>query len=702
MAVDDVNTIVLLHFNGDDGSTTFTDESGKIWTGQGAVLPELDTAQKQFGTASCLFGAFYAPYISSPWHSDFDIGNNDWTFDCWFRLTNIPAPGSYGGLFHIGPVASADSLEITIYSDTSIHVRNGSTDHAFTVPTILVNTWYHIAVEHNNTAETICVYLGGVGSVTNPISSTSHPSTDSGDTTIGCSSVGRVKGWLDEVRISNKVRYNGDFTPRTAEYERIERDISDDVSATFETDADVYGWRFIAEDASVSTSFLDNMGEFSEDITANFYIFDNLADWLSGASANVQFLPTGIFNTDLYEETTTHTNLQGTVFYDLLIEDGFDPTDTSDRNLRYSLDIADGFVFASLSDGIAQKIGNILDGVMIWDAALVGWGKTVPDTFALADAPSTPLCLIIPDVLTLVDAQFNLWDGVHTIEESAVIRDSYVFAQYLKSIADTMDLADLPRLLLSMPISDWLTLSDSVPLLIKAAILESMLMSDTSLWGWDKTIADTFATADAPSALATFNRAIAESLALASAASFLKTCGVSVPDTMALTDVSASAVKLYNIILESLALNVLLDLDGELWECFVLNTPAFHASMYSGYNFNSFCVFNGRAFGANDSGIFELTGSTDTGNTIHTGVILKGTDFGAPNQKRMRRGYFGVSGSSPVLILETESGQRQVYNIDTKGKTVASHELKSKSWNLSIADFDALDSVKLIPVILSK
>jgi hypothetical protein len=124
--------------------------------------------------------------------------------------------------------------------------------------------------------------------------------------------------------------------------------------------------------------------------------------------------------------------------------------------------------------------------------------------------------------------------------------------------------------------------------------------------------------------------------------------------------------------------------------------------MYSGFNFNSFCVFNGRAFGANDSGIFELTGSTDAGNTIHTGVILKGTDFGSPNQKRFRRGYFGVSGTSPVLILETEGGQRQVYNIDTNGKTVTSHELKSKSWTLSIADFDILDHAILIPVVLSR
>ena len=44
---------LLLHFNGADASTTFTDSSntGAVFE-QGFTAPELDTAQKKFGSAS--------------------------------------------------------------------------------------------------------------------------------------------------------------------------------------------------------------------------------------------------------------------------------------------------------------------------------------------------------------------------------------------------------------------------------------------------------------------------------------------------------------------------------------------------------------------------------------------------------------------------------------------------------------------------
>jgi hypothetical protein len=53
MAVDDAYTVALLHMNGADTSTTFTDEAGTAWTAAGNA--QIDTAQKVFGTASGLY-----------------------------------------------------------------------------------------------------------------------------------------------------------------------------------------------------------------------------------------------------------------------------------------------------------------------------------------------------------------------------------------------------------------------------------------------------------------------------------------------------------------------------------------------------------------------------------------------------------------------------------------------------------------------
>ena len=50
----------LLHFDGVDASTTFTDVKGKTWTASGSA--QLDTAQAKWGPSSLLLGS--GAYIS--------------------------------------------------------------------------------------------------------------------------------------------------------------------------------------------------------------------------------------------------------------------------------------------------------------------------------------------------------------------------------------------------------------------------------------------------------------------------------------------------------------------------------------------------------------------------------------------------------------------------------------------------------------
>jgi hypothetical protein len=169
-----------------------------------------------------------------------------------------------------------------------------------------------------------------------------------------------------------------------------------------------------------------------------------------------------------------------------------------------------------------------------------------------------------------------------------------------------------------------------------------------------------------------------------------------------LTETVTSKGTLYDAVYDTLKMSVTVELAGEVYECYVLNTPRFHPSMYSGFNFNSYCVFENRAFGANGTGIYELTGTTDAGTSISTGAVLSRTDFGSRNYKRFRKGYLGISGTSPVMVMECDDGSRKVYDISSEGMVVFSHDHKSREWKLSIADFDTLDVMKLIPVVLRK
>src|SRR5512139_871383 len=70
----------LLHFNGNDGSTTFHDEALNIdWIANGNA--QIDTAQSVFGGASGLFDGT-GDYLSSADHADWQLDggsdSNEW------------------------------------------------------------------------------------------------------------------------------------------------------------------------------------------------------------------------------------------------------------------------------------------------------------------------------------------------------------------------------------------------------------------------------------------------------------------------------------------------------------------------------------------------------------------------------------------------------------------------------------------------
>ena len=78
-----------LHFNGSNGSTTFTDVKGKTWTRNGTTT-EISTTQSRFGGSSLSISPTnnVAGGLSTPTTSDWDFGLQDFTFEMWAYNTS--------------------------------------------------------------------------------------------------------------------------------------------------------------------------------------------------------------------------------------------------------------------------------------------------------------------------------------------------------------------------------------------------------------------------------------------------------------------------------------------------------------------------------------------------------------------------------------------------------------------------------------
>ena len=218
----DANTVLALHGDDADASTTLIDSSpsGHPMTALGNA--QIDTAQSKFGGSSMLFDGT-GDYYTTPDHTDFALGSGDFTIDCWLRFnalgTTIIAAqwagtGNQRGweLFYF----SASNLLRFVPSTDGTNPGTNNRDFAWTPST---NTWYHLAVVR--TGNNIMAFVDGtqIGS-TQSFTFTLFDSTAA--FAVGADSEGGAgwNGWIDEFRLSKGVaRWTSNFTPPTRAYQ---------------------------------------------------------------------------------------------------------------------------------------------------------------------------------------------------------------------------------------------------------------------------------------------------------------------------------------------------------------------------------------------------------------------------------------------------------------------------------------------------
>jgi Concanavalin A-like lectin/glucanases superfamily len=210
-------TKLLLHCDGADGSTTFTDVMGHTLTPSGNV--QIDTAQSKFGGASALFDGS-GDYLSIADSADWNFGSGNFTIEAWVRATtstyipifgqfentesntNRMMSGYWGGNWNFYCETTSAQVEVTV---------------ADTPPT---GTWFHIAIVRSGNS--FYFFRDGTQIGTTQTSSGSVHDI-SGSAVVGLARTSNtlrfMDGWLDDIRVTKGVaRYTANFTAPTAAF----------------------------------------------------------------------------------------------------------------------------------------------------------------------------------------------------------------------------------------------------------------------------------------------------------------------------------------------------------------------------------------------------------------------------------------------------------------------------------------------------
>jgi hypothetical protein len=200
-------TSLLLHMDGTNASTNFVDSGPNALAVTAAGNAQVSTTQSKYGGAAAYFDGT-GDYLSLSGGMPSGTGTA-FTIECWIRLDDLSAyraiTRTAGGL-DIGVQPSG----MIVCDQTGVGIIANSAAGVITA-----GTWYHVAVTRD-TSNNYKIYVNGtqVASATNAFSATAA-------TTIGFSAFSGAhyfKGYIDDFRVTNALRYTANFTPPTSAF----------------------------------------------------------------------------------------------------------------------------------------------------------------------------------------------------------------------------------------------------------------------------------------------------------------------------------------------------------------------------------------------------------------------------------------------------------------------------------------------------
>jgi hypothetical protein len=215
-AGNDANCLLLLHMDGADASTAFTDSSSaaRACTANGNV--QIDNAQSVFGGTSALFdgtGDFISLADNAAWTfaGDFTLECRGWFTSLAASRTLICHSTDINNMYRL-LVTTAGALRFEVIS-AGVTIIGLQSANAL----IATGAFYHLAVVRSGNNFALKINGAEVATLTD---SDALPNF-TGTFKIGISGNGTsdaMLGWVDEVRVSNVARWLGAFTVPTGRY----------------------------------------------------------------------------------------------------------------------------------------------------------------------------------------------------------------------------------------------------------------------------------------------------------------------------------------------------------------------------------------------------------------------------------------------------------------------------------------------------
>jgi hypothetical protein len=224
MAGIDSYTKLMLHCDGDDNGTSFTDSSSNNYTVSVTGGAITETSQSKFGGSS-LYIPNNSAYVSVPDNDDWYFGTGDFTIDFWWQYTGSWADNTFlFGQYTDG--TNRNFLGTQDYNGKHLYgvSRKDGEGYLDINPwsggrALAADTWYHIAI--TRASGVLYFFVNGELDWSDNTQTSTEWQNNTPTFKVGNdgSGGGSMTYWIDEFRISKGIaRWTEAFTPPTEAY----------------------------------------------------------------------------------------------------------------------------------------------------------------------------------------------------------------------------------------------------------------------------------------------------------------------------------------------------------------------------------------------------------------------------------------------------------------------------------------------------
>lgn len=219
-------TALLLHFDGTNGGSTFTDSSSFARTMTKTGTPTTNTSGPKFGTAKFDFTG-NANFLTTPDASNLRFGSGDWSIECWHKMSSAGMPGSVHS--YICSKGASGSLNnawyFAILTGGYLSFNPANNASGIYVPYAYVDdttNWHHLSL--NSVGGVVTMYVDGasVGSCIPGSSGLPSIYEGTGPLYVGAWNYGTAStrgDYMDEFIITTGgALRHGNFTPPAAPF----------------------------------------------------------------------------------------------------------------------------------------------------------------------------------------------------------------------------------------------------------------------------------------------------------------------------------------------------------------------------------------------------------------------------------------------------------------------------------------------------